>query len=326
MRTRVSRFAVIGAISVVVALLLSQSLQSQIRRGDRDRQRASVPPVAVAEDISPAVIRTYRSADGLELPIAYRMPPGDGPFPAVLFFHGGVGGFVPGQDEEKLRSYDGVLMSGSVQTRFLKAGYVVAASTRRNNSNYRRRAELYAAAIQDCAAAVRALKALPRVDSQSVCIYGGSYGGILAISTTTVEPVAAVVAGEPASVEYFFIGLRTPPENKRSLFDDMTTLLSAENKEKVKKVTDLSKVSCPSMMMHGNTKSGIYKVNSQYVIKELKSHDKFVVNRQFTNLRHGFYWGRLSTGVTQEIVETMVTESDEFFRKYVKIKPKSLDG
>lgn len=305
----------------VLIFLIACNLYSQTRRKSVD----TVPPVSIPEEISPLIMKTYESVDSLILPIAYRIPPGKGPFPAVLFFHGGVGGIDPNKAGKKPGTFNGNLLNGAIQTRFLKAGYVVAASTRRSNEKYEIRDQLYAKATQDCAGAVKVIKALPQVDSESVCLYGGSYGGILAISTSTVEKVAAVVAGEPASVEYFFMGLKPPFRKRRAIFDDMKSLLTNQNKEKVRKIIDLSKVSCPVFMMHGNETSSIYKANTEFVIKELRLHNKEVINKQFENLTHGFYWGRTGKGATEEIVETIIKESDRFYQKYIRVKPKPIE-
>jgi len=105
----------------------------------------------------------------------------------------------------------------------------------------------------------------------------------------------------------------------------MKSLLTKENKEKVRKIIDLSKVSCPVFMMHGNETSSIYKANTEFVIKELRLHNKEVINKQFENLTHGFYWGRTGKGATEEIVETIIKESNRFYQKYIRVKPKPIE-
>ena len=63
------------------------------------------------------------SEDGEKFPLAYRKPIGTGPFPVMLFFHGGVRSFS--------RSVVDDFLKNATTTRFLKKGYMVVASTRR---------------------------------------------------------------------------------------------------------------------------------------------------------------------------------------------------
>jgi hypothetical protein len=49
-----------------------------------------------------------------------------------------------------------------------------------------------------------------------------------------------------------------------------------------------------------------------------------VSNRQFSGLQHGFYWGWLSTGATEDVVETIMQEAGSLFQRQIDVKPKPL--
>lgn len=52
----------------------------------------SVVQVGVAAGASPVMLHLVFTEDGLYVPAVVRVPPGRGPFPAVLCLHGGSGG------------------------------------------------------------------------------------------------------------------------------------------------------------------------------------------------------------------------------------------
>ena len=101
---------------------------------------------------------------------AVRKPPGEGPFPAVVFLHGGLGQ----SSMESLRTNS---LRQPTQARFLAWGYLTVTATRRAI----RHDPQDRGVVEDTLAVVRAIRDLPYVDSQSVCLYGGSGGGTLAL-------------------------------------------------------------------------------------------------------------------------------------------------
>jgi len=76
------------------------------------------------EGISPVKKIIVTAEDGNEVEVALRMPPGEGPFPAIIFLHGGLWR----QLFDRLRIG---LMKNSIHTSFLAEGYVTVAATYR---------------------------------------------------------------------------------------------------------------------------------------------------------------------------------------------------
>jgi acetyl esterase/lipase len=108
----------------------------------------------------------YSNPDNQHLQVNMARPKGEGPFPAVLFIHGG--GFRAGTRQ----GYD-----AQVQ-RMAQKGYVTATVTYRLAPKYP-----FPAAVHDCKAAVRWLRANARkyhIDPQRIGATGGSAGGHLA--------------------------------------------------------------------------------------------------------------------------------------------------
>ncbi|MHC4464104.1 MAG: alpha/beta hydrolase family protein, partial [Planctomycetota bacterium] len=93
-------------------------------QSDNLSSTSGIAGIKISELICPVIEVPLKSKDGIDLSFAYRTPPGKGPYPAILFFHGGGG-----QSNLQRLKYD--LLTGAVQTRFLQAGFIIVAATRR---------------------------------------------------------------------------------------------------------------------------------------------------------------------------------------------------
>jgi dienelactone hydrolase len=106
-------------------------------------------------------------------------PGGTGPFPTVLFLHGGMGPIVGGNPP-------------AVVEALANAGFVGFAPIRRNNLSM-------ATHVQDTVAAINFVKRLNQVDNARLAITGFSRGGLLAfMASTRRQDLHAVVLMAPA--------------------------------------------------------------------------------------------------------------------------------
>lgn len=131
------------------------------------QSRASEPitrPV-VSEDIVPLLQVAPVARDGHRGTAFIRNPPGSGPFPVLVWIHGGLAT----RPEADLREY----ALGANPSRFLVAGYVVAVIT------YRSRDEdpQSRVSLEDSLAVVNHVRRLPYVDPKSVVVFGCSAEG-----------------------------------------------------------------------------------------------------------------------------------------------------
>ena len=163
----------------------------------------------VSEQESP-VMQTYvSSADGAYVAAAIRKPPGDGPFPAIVIFHGAPGG----RGMEQLVGWSRGDHGGPVWERFLEEGFVVAVADYRGgdwDTMNRPSDSGLVTAIDDGIAVVEHVTALPYVDPDRISVYGVSLGGNLVMYLASKIPtLRAVVAGAPAPM--WFLGARNAP-------------------------------------------------------------------------------------------------------------------
>ena len=121
---------------------------------------------SVSEEACPLVVVEVPTPDGNKATAVIRTPPGPGKLPAIIFFHGGL-------QQMPLEILKKDVLFQPTQCRFLAAGYVTAAATFRPRQHDPQTRD----ALVDCLAIVDYVKKLPRVDPNSVVVFGGSGGG-----------------------------------------------------------------------------------------------------------------------------------------------------
>ena len=154
----------------------------------------------VSEKTCPLEVIEAPTRDKQKATAVVRKPPGKGPFPAVILLHAGMG------RKELERGVDGAkqdALHSQQHTRFLAAGYVTVTAQRRGSKSDPQSPD----SMADCLAVVEAVKKMPEVDPKSVVIFGHSGGGSFALVLAGETPLAAIAAGEPATV--LFTGMLT---------------------------------------------------------------------------------------------------------------------
>ena len=280
----------------------AQSPGQAIRGQDAQRQ------IDVGKERSSVKKIVAETRDGRKIHAAVRQPPAEGPFPAIVFIHGGLGqdGPVP---FERLK--DG-LVRNPVYNRFLSAGYLCVASTFRDYSkNAQDRGP-----ILDSLAIVEAVKELPAVDGESVVAYGGSGGGSIALELAGMTELAAVVTGEPATVIYTGMLTTGGYQMARKISQDYLAHYTPDLQKKTR--AKIKTIACPILMLHGDVHA-LHKLNSKIVVPELKAAGKLVQFELYPGERHGFYFGRRTTIQTMGKV---VSDVNQFLKRYLQTQPK----
>lgn len=162
----------------------------------------------VSEADSPVQQVYVKSKDGAYVAAALRRPRGDGPFPAIIFFHGAPGG----RGMEQLTGWARGETGGPVWERFLREGFVVVVADYRGgdwNAMNVPSTNASATAIDDGLAVIEHVKSLPHVDSSRISLYGVSLGGNLVLYLVSKNPaIHSAVLGAPAPI--WFLGLQRP--------------------------------------------------------------------------------------------------------------------
>jgi dienelactone hydrolase len=186
----------------------------------------------VRDSAIPVHLMFIEMVDGVYAPIGLRKPPGNGPFPLILFASGnGGGGMAWVRDATRNQSW--------TQEQFLAAGYAVAWLRYRAEVDYaydkigkliednRQRRQLLNRGpleYEDVIAIVEYLKTMPDIAPDRIGYMGMSHGGEMAFKIASeYHGVRAMIANEPAAHEF----LRLKPDATARI-DPVTGLLDVE--------------------------------------------------------------------------------------------------
>jgi len=152
------------------------------------------------------------------------------------------------------------------------------------------------------------------VDGDNLVLFGGSAGANLALHAASKVDVAAVVAGEPATL--LMSGMYSAAGGLvGAVYKDFDRAYDAEAKKKTREI--IGNLSCPVLMLHGGI-SQLNTLNKDYIMPEFASLKKPVENIDYPGNPHGFYWGSRTDLAT---LEKVVEDADRFFRKHLKVQP-----
>ena len=209
------------SVLVSAGMLLACGAHAEIMRYE-----GSADPVAdkkfvrvVSEADSPVQQTYIKAKDGLYIAAAIRKPKGEGPFPAIIMFHGAPGG----RGMEQLVGWSRGDHGGPVWERFLQEGFVVVVADYRGGDYNRMNqpsSDGLVTAVDDGVSVIDHVTALPYVDAKQVSVYGVSLGGNLVLFLAAKVPtLKAVIAGAPAPI--WFLGFSVPTDGPRPDYTSM---------------------------------------------------------------------------------------------------------
>ena len=283
--------------------------------------QASITRPIVAEKVSPLETVHPVAHDGYEGLAILRKPPGTGPFPAVVLIHGGLATL----SLDRLRTY---VMDEALPSRFLAAGYVVASIT------YRSRNEDLQSQVSrdDSIAAVRYLQSLSYVDEQSVGVYGCSGGGDLVLAVAAEQPVAAVIAEEPASMMFTGVWNNAWPKagERYTPFDSQPVYKNARQyyTEEFQRLTKakISRIRSPIFIIQGDVETPlpVNDFNRDVLLPELRSAGRTLEVTTYSGGPHCFAMLRTAPGSASQALMAF-QNAEIFLRRYVTAKPIPID-
>ena len=219
-----------------------------------------------------------KSTDDTSLYGCLQMPPGDEPFPAVIFLHGGYG------DNPE---YTRTLLEWNVAKVLLREGFVVMSTDYRHDLERRD--------IDDIVAAFDYISHLPSIKSNKVAYFGDSHGSYLAMmAATRTEPFAIVHGwGVTDMADWFdYIKKSSIPIYQR-IAEDLRKSLGGEPRDvpevyrQVSPINQVERIKCPVLILHGEDDEDVPVAHAYKLAEALKKAGKEYELRVFKDEGHG---------------------------------------
>lgn len=304
----------------VAATCLAALILPTLRALSQSRGSEPITRPVVSEDTSPLEPITSVAQDGHRGQGFLRKPPGTGPFPALVWIHGGLVTRPP----ESLKEY---ALSTPNPSRFLAAGYVLAVIT------YRSRDEdpQSRVSLDDALATIAHLRRLPYVDPKSIVVSGCSGGGDLALEIAAATDVAAIVPEEPATILFTGIfnkefpkkGERYTPEDAAPISADPKRYYTAQYQKLTRE--KIARIGSPILIIQGD-QTPLNRFNAEVLIPELRTAGKTLEVITYAGEPHCFaFYGSGPRSPRPAAALKAFQDADLFFRRHLKTKPKPLD-
>jgi dipeptidyl aminopeptidase/acylaminoacyl peptidase len=203
----------LSLLILVLGVCLQTLAQVTVHEGSSEALPHEKYVQAVSEETSPLLRYQIPTSDGHYVAAAMRKPPGDGPFPAVVMFHGAPGG----RGIAQLVNWSLGKCGGPVWERLLQEGYVVVVGDYRGGDNAGIPVKFRNQQVLDAETVLRFTRELSFVDTERVALHGVSLGGDVVMMLASRQPVAAIVAGAPATLA--FLGVEFGNRTRERLED-----------------------------------------------------------------------------------------------------------
>ena len=227
--------------------------------------------------ISPRNV-TVKGVQGHSVYGCFQKPDGEGPFPAVVFIHGGLG---------DNREYTRALLDWSVAKRLLKEGFVVL------STDYR--VSLKGEDIVDVVASFRYTAGLSFVDENRVAYFGDSHGAYLALmAAIQTTPFALIHGWGVADMASWYEHIRNiPVRYYQTVTEDLERTLGGTPDQVPKTYTQFSpishaaKIKCPVLILHGEKDEDVPVSHAHLLADALKRANGTYTLKIFENAGHG---------------------------------------
>ena len=261
-----------------------------IERGDYTQLTNTLNDEIDPDDLVTAEVVRYKSFDGVEIPAIYYKPKQasvDQKVPALVWVHGGPGG-------QSRQGYSALIQY------LVNHGYAVLAVNNRGSSGYgktfytmddQRHGE---EDLKDCVAGKDWLAQQNYIDSTSIGIIGGSYGGFMVMAALTRTPDAFDVGVNIFGVTNWIRTLRSIPPWWESFKEALYKEMGDPNTADSVRLYDISplfhadQVKKPLMVLQGSQDPRVLQVESDEIVAEVKKNNVPVEYVLFEDEGHGF--------------------------------------
>lgn len=219
-----------------------------------------------------------KGVDGNSVYGCLQIPDGDGPFPAVIFIHGGLG---------DNREYTRAMLDWSVAKLLLRGGFVVL------STDYR--VSLTGEDIADIVASYRYTEGLSFVDKSKIAYFGDSHGAYLAVMAAVRTAPFALVHGWGVAdmAEWYRHIEHIPVRYYQKVTEDLKISLGGTPDQvpdayrMISPTANVAKLKCPVLILHGEEDEDVPVSHARYMAEALEKANVDHTLKIFENAGHG---------------------------------------
>ena len=219
-----------------------------------------------------------KGVDGKSVYGCLHIPDGDGPFPAVVFIHGGLG---------DNREYTRAMLDWSVAKLLRREGFVVL------STDYR--VSLTGGDIADVVASFNYTAGLSFVDGSKIAYFGDSHGAYLAIMAATQTAPFALVHGWGVAdmAEWYRHIENIPVRYYQKVTEDLQNSLGGtpdqvpEAYRMISPTAHVSKIKCPVLILHGGEDEDVPVSHARFLAEALEKANVEYTLKIFEHGGHG---------------------------------------
>jgi len=238
-----------------------------------------------ARFVEPELIR-YPTLDGRDIPAFVYQPEGKGPWPVLVYIHGGPEGqYRPG-------------FSGTFQMWVSKLGVAVVAPNVRGSNGYGRdyvnldNGYQREDSVKDIGALLDWIATRPDLDASRVAVYGGSYGGYMVLACATHYSARLRAAIDLVGISNFVTFL----ENTQPYRQDLRRVEYGDERdprmraflERISPNNHVQKITIPMLVVQGQNDPRVPVTESEQIVKALRAGGKAVWYMNALNEGHGY--------------------------------------
>lgn len=243
-----------------------------------------------SDDLVKSQVVRFKSFDGVEVPAIYYRPltaSSSNPVPALIWVHGGPGG----------QSRVGYSQSAQY---FLNHGYAILMVNNRGSSGYGKTFHRMdnknhgEKDLMDCVYGKRWLASLNYIDSTKIGIYGGSYGGFMALAGIIQHPNEFKVGVNLYGVANWPRTLKSIPPYwesfRKALYQEMGDPFTADSVRlrSISPLFNTEKIKTPLLVLQGANDPRVLQAESDEIVAGARKNGTPVEYVLFPDEGHGF--------------------------------------
>jgi dipeptidyl aminopeptidase/acylaminoacyl peptidase len=224
--------------------------------------------------------------DHFNIPGFVYLPRGRGPFPVVIWIHGGP--------ESQYRP----AFNETVQAWVSQLGVAVLAPNVRGSMGYGRGYLVLddgaqrEAAVRDIGALLDWIGNQRRLDASRVAVFGSSYGGYMALASAVHYSDRLVAAIDRAGISNFVTYLENTSDYRRDLrrfeYGDERDPVMREFLESISPLNNVDRISIPLLIVQGQNDPVVPASESEQMVRALRERGQTVWYMNALNEGHGY--------------------------------------